>query len=155
MTIPTQLASLSLPRHVAWLGYGGLMPFIGLVVLAGVDPHHTLAWSDALIGYGAIILSFIGAVHWGVAMSAADLAPECQRRTFMWSIVPALIAWPATVLAGSIASLILVIGFVLHFVQDKVLAGSAHLPVWYVPFRRHLTLVACLCLLLNTWLGLP
>ena len=59
----------ALPRHVAWLGYGGLLPFVGLAALAGFDPHHLLAWSDALVGYGAVILSFIGALHWGVAMS--------------------------------------------------------------------------------------
>jgi hypothetical protein len=73
----------ALPRHVAWLGYGGLLPFVGLAALAGFDPHHLLAWSDALVGYGAVILSFIGALHWGVAMSApastrhAVVGPSC------------------------------------------------------------------------------
>ena len=68
--------------------------------------------------------------------------------------MPALLAWPATVLAGSIAPLIRVLGFVVHFVMDKMLAGPAGLPAWYLPLRLRLTLVACLCLLLNAWQGL-
>lgn len=146
---PTHPAAL--PRHVAWLGYGGLLPFIVLVALAGSDPHHRLAWSDALAGYGAVILSFIGALHWGVAMSAPGLDPVRRRRAFVWSVVPALLAWPATLLAGSLAPLILVPGFVLHIVQDKSLVGPAGLPAWYWPLRWRLTVVAVICLLANAW----
>lgn len=147
MTTLNQSLPQILPRHVAWLGYGGLLPFVGLVALARFDPHHTLAWSDALAGYGAVILSFIGALHWGVAMSAAGLDAVQRRHAFLWSVVPAL-------LAGSVAPLILVLGFVVHFVMDKMLARHAELPAWYLPLRLRLTAVACLCLLLNAWQGL-
>jgi hypothetical protein len=57
------------------------------------------------------------------------------------------------VLAGSAASLILVLGFVLHLVQDRRLAGPAELPGWYLPLRWRLTVVAGLCLLANAWYG--
>lgn len=142
-----------LPTHVAWLGYGGLLPFIGLLILTVVEPDRAPAWSDALVGYGAVILSFVGALHWGFAMSAPGLGPTQRRRAFVWSVVPALLAWPATVLAGSAASLILVLGFVLHLVQDRRLAGPAELPGWYLPLRWRLTVVAGLCLLANAWYG--
>ena len=143
-----------LPTHVAWLGYGGLLPFVGLSILTVVDPHRAPAWSDALVGYGAVILSFVGALHWGFAMSAAGLDTTQRRRAFVWSVVPALIAWPATVLAGSAASLILVLGFALHLVQDRRLAGPAELPTWYLPLRWRLTVVAIACLLANAWYGI-
>lgn len=143
-----------LPKHVAWLGYGGLLPFVGLLMLTVVDPRRAPAWSDGLVGYGAVILSFVGALHWGVAMSASGLDPTQRRRAFVWSVVPALLAWPATVLAGSEASLILVLGFALHLVQDRRLAGPAELPPWYLPLRWRLTVVAGLCLLANAWHGL-
>jgi len=42
----------------------------------------------------------------------------------------------------------------VHFVMDKMLVGPAGLPAWYLPLRLRLTLVACLCLLLNAWQGL-
>ena len=138
------------PACVTWLGYGGLLPFIGLVILMLVDPVHGPLWSGALIGYGAVILSFVGALHWGVAMAAPGLDPALRRHAFIWSVMPALIAWPATMLAGTLASLLLVVGFVLHLLQDLRLAPAAKLPAWYLPLRGQLTLVACVCLLVNT-----
>ena len=143
-----------LPTHVAWLGYGGLLPFVGLSILTVADPHRAPAWSDALVGYGAVILSFVGALHWGFAMSAARLDTTQRRQAFVWSVVPALMAWPATVLAGSAASLILVLGFALHLAQDRRLAGPAELPTWYLPLRWRLTIVAIVCLLANAWYGI-
>ena len=86
-------------------------------------------------------------------MSIPTLDPRLRRRAFVWSVVPALLAWPATVLAGSMASLILVAGFVLHFVQDRRLAGRAGLAAWYLPLRWRLSVVASLCLLANAWYG--
>lgn len=142
-----------LPAHVAWLGYGGLLPFIGLAVLVAVDVRRAPLWSDALVGYGAVILSFVGALHWGFAMSARALEPALRRRAFVWSVVPALLAWPATVLGGSAASLILVSGFVVHLAQDCRLAGPAELPAWYLPLRWRLTAIASLGLLVNAWYG--
>lgn len=142
------------PPHVAWLGYGGLLPFVGLAVLAGADAARAPAWSGALVGYGAVILGFVGALHWGFAMCASGLDPAAQRRAFVWSVVPALIAWTAIVLGGSAAPLILVLGFALHLAQDHRLAGPARLPAWFLPLRWRLTLVASLCLLANAALGL-
>lgn len=144
----------TLPRSAAWLGFGGLLPFIGLALTAFVDRHHGIVWADALVAYGAVILSFVGALHWGFAMALPAMPQALRRNCFVWSVVPALLAWPATVLAGSIAPLILVLGFVVHFVMDKMLVGPAGLPAWYLPLRLRLTLVACLCLLLNAWQGL-
>jgi Protein of unknown function (DUF3429) len=77
---PNQELARDLPPHVAWLGYGGLLPFIGLAVLIGVDAHHATLWSDALVGYGAVILSFVGALHWGFAMSMPALDPGLAGR---------------------------------------------------------------------------
>ena len=92
------LSSDSLPRAAAWLGYGGLLPFVGLALLIRLDPHHGLVWGDALVAYGAVILSFVGALHWGFAMALPDLTAEQRRACFIWSTVPALIAWPAILL---------------------------------------------------------
>ncbi len=140
------------PADVAWLGYGGLVPFVGLAMLVAVDPLRSGVWSDVLVGYGAVILSFVGALHWGFAMIAPTLDASQRRRAFVWSVVPALIAWPATVLAGSQASVMLLIGFACHLIQDLRLAGPAALPAWYLPLRWRLTVVASVCLALNVWL---
>ena len=144
-------ANTAPPVEVAWLGYGGLLPFVALTLLAQVDPQHAADWSRALAGYGAVILSFVGALHWGIAMSAPDLEAVLRRRAFAWSVVPALMAWPAAIHVGPVTLLVLVAGFVLHLMQDRRLAVHAQLPGWYLPLRWRLTTVACLCLGANAW----
>ena len=141
------------PPYVTWLGYGGLLPFVGLALVLAVSASNASLASRALLGYGAVILSFVGALHWGIAMSASGIDATWRRRAFVWSVIPALMAWSATLLGGSTGSLILVLGFVLHLTQDHRLAGPAHLPEWYLPLRLRLTVVASLCLLVNAGYG--
>lgn len=138
---------VTLPRMVAWLGYGGLIPFIALLPASLLDPHHGPVWSDALYGYGAIILSFVGALHWGLAMSLPDLGERQRSAWFAWSVVPALIAWPAFLFSPALAGPLLVFGFIAHYLQDRRLARQATLPGWYLPLRLRLTSVAVICLL--------
>lgn len=54
----------TLPRSAAWLGFGGLLPFIGLALTAFVDRHHGIVWADALVAYGAVILSLGFGEQW-------------------------------------------------------------------------------------------
>ena len=139
--------SVALPRVLAWLGYGGLIPFLVLTPASLLDAHHGLVWGDALYAYGAIILSFIGALHWGLAMSLPNLAERQRSACYVWSVVPALIAWPAVLFSPPIAAPLLVFGFIAHSIQDRRLARQAVLPGWYLPLRLRLSIVACLCLL--------
>lgn len=147
----TEQNSLPLPRTVAWLGYGGLLPFLALAPASLLDHHHDVVWSDALYAYGAIILSFIGALHWGLAMSLPELTERQRSACFAWSVVPALIAWPAVLFSPTIAGPLLIIGFIAHYLQDRRLADQASLPGWYLPLRLRLSSVAVVCLLAGTF----
>jgi hypothetical protein len=141
-------ASDRLPPSAAWLGYGGLLPFLLLAPAAFLDHHHGPVWSDILYAYAAIILSFVGALHWGFAITLPALDAARRRGLYLWSVVPALLAWPVAFLEPHQASPLLIAGFLLHYRQDRRLARAVSLPDWYMPLRLHLTLVACLCLLL-------
>ncbi|MDD3325641.1 MAG: DUF3429 domain-containing protein [Zoogloea sp.] len=143
--------SPALPRSAAWLGFGGLLPFIGLALTAFVDRHHGIVWADALVAYGAVILSFVGALHWGFAMALPAMPQALRRNCFVWSVVPALLAWPAVMLEPASGAPLLVAGFVAHIWQDHRLAGRVVLPDWYLPLRRQLSIVACVCLALGTF----
>ena len=102
-----------LPRTVAWLGYGGLLPFIGLALATvranflGEDPQ---GWNAALLAYGAVILSFVGALHWGFAMTLRGLTDGQRTAAFVRSVVPALVAWVALLVAPSVAVVLLLVG---------------------------------------------
>lgn len=151
------MPAAELPGAVAWLGYGGLVPFLGLAAASVLDENHAVYWADGLFAYGAIILSFVGALHWGYALSpgASSSAAVRARRNacFAWSVVPALIAWLALLLPPTLASLLLIAGFSVHYRQDRRLAAVASLPAWYLSLRLRLSLVACLCLAVGGWSG--
>lgn len=139
----------SLPRSVAWLGYGGLLPFMAPLALVFIDPGHASLWREALTTYGAVILSFVGALHWGFAMTLTDLPPEARQQRFLWSVVPALLALSALLLPLPWGTGLLIAGFAAHYWQDVGLAGRSTLPGWYLPLRLRLTSVACACLALG------
>ena len=154
MHIADPINDASLQHTANWLGYGGLIPFLVLTPASLLDAHHAWTWSDALFAYGAIILSFIGALHWGFAMVLPGLDASRRVRTLIWSVVPALIAWPALLLAPAEAAALMVSGFVLHYVQDRRLARIAALPSWYLPLRLRLSVVACISLSLGSFVRL-
>jgi hypothetical protein len=133
------------PRSVAWPGYGGLLPFVALALACVLD--GTAMWRFALLSYGALILSFVGALHWGVALSTSALSERQRNACFVWSIVPALLAWATLFMAPGVAALLLAAGFGAHYLQDRQLARHAALPAWYLPLRLRLTVVASICLL--------
>ena len=142
------LPSTSLPKHVSLLGYGGLLPFILLALLIPFSLDDRPLFAYALVNYGAVILSFVGALHWGFAMTVQDMSAQQRRDRFIWSVIPALIGWIATLLPMPLGCLLLVIGLVVHFWQDRQLSRVMSLPDWYLPMRLRLTLVASICLLL-------
>ncbi|MDO9599983.1 MAG: DUF3429 domain-containing protein [Azoarcus sp.] len=132
---------------MALLGYGGLLPFVLLAVAVFVDGEIASRGRDALLAYGGVILSFVGALHWGFAMSLAALSPRQRTLCFIWSVVPALLAWPALLVDTTTANVLLIGGFLSTYWQYRRLAVSVGLPGWYLPLRSRLTVVACLCLI--------
>jgi hypothetical protein len=90
----------------------------------------------ALLGYGAVILSFMGAVHWGLAMSAAG---EGAGRQLALSVVPALLGWSALLLPPSYGYALLLLGFAGLCLVDRAAGRVGMVPDWYPPLRVALT----------------
>jgi uncharacterized membrane protein len=137
------------PRSPLLLGYSGLIPIVIPTILLFVDIQRWHIWLHLLLSYAAIILSFIGALHWAYAMTLSQLTPAQRRNTFVWSVIPALVAWVALSLNPFYALLLMAVFFVLAFVRDYGLAKLVELPRWYMPLRLHLTIVLTACLLIS------
>ena len=76
------------------LGVAGLLPFAaGAAAIWLASPQDTLA-SAVLLAYAALIASFLGGIHWGLAMreSPADTAQ------LLWGVSPSLLGWLAVLL---------------------------------------------------------
>lgn len=143
------------------LGYGGLIPFIVgglLVVLFGSSPLWGIDPVFFVSSYAAVILSFIGAVHWGVAL-AGPVRPVKAHLMLGLSVIPALIAWVA-LLAGpqsAAAVLVLCVSFIAWWLYEFLIPGKQILARWYLRLRLQLSTVAALTLfvvwLRLVWLG--
>ena len=60
------------PPAAAVLGLAGVLPFVAAAV-GSLQPGPLGAFAlTALIAYGAVILSFLGGIHWGMAIHRAN-----------------------------------------------------------------------------------
>ena len=119
------------------LGYGGLLPFftLALATVLGWDVW-TLETRGWLTAYAATILSFVGAVHWGVAVGQPALP---ARRTWLAaSVLPALVAWIALGLPAPIDLWVFVAAFVSWYAWERSVAWDVF-PGWYQQLRTALT----------------
>jgi hypothetical protein len=82
----------------------------------------------------------------GVPVSAAR-----RNVAYAWSVVPALIGWLSLLLDPFAGSALLAAGFAAHYVQDRRLAQHAALPYWYLPLRLRLSVIAAVCLLVESF----
>ncbi|MEK9850831.1 MAG: DUF3429 domain-containing protein [Candidatus Puniceispirillum sp.] len=132
--------TIDIPR---FLGWAGLIPF----ALAALSVH---SGTDALILYGfvggtayaAIILSFLGAVHWGLSM-----VDKRHPYWYIWSVTPALLGCTSLMAFDvQIRLFALIPLFALAWSVDKQAAQRGLLPDWYMTLRTQLTLGAILSL---------
>lgn len=136
-----------IPRPALWLGYAGLLPFIGLTLGMWFAPERFDGFlMKVLLSYSAIILTFTGAIHWALAMHANG---ELARRHMVFSVIPALIGWGLCIefLPPGVALLGFIVGFVVVYLVDMRAVACNLAPVWYPTLRWPLTLIVCLTLL--------
>ena len=133
------------PLPAASLGFAGLLPFLALGLAVIAAPAEGGVWAETLLlGYAAIILSFMGGCRWGFA--AAGLGDGPTYRQFAISVGPALYAWVASQLEFGLAALALAVGFVALFLADRALTRAHGAPAWWPVLRLPLTAGAVLAL---------
>jgi len=132
------------PHLAKLIGYGGLIPFAACAALmyAGNTGVSIIALFASAV-YGAVILSFVGAVHWGLTMRE-DRSPYW----YVWSIIPAILGWLSIVLLDiKISLLALAIAFTLAWSVDRQANLQGLIPAWYMQMRNILTVGATVSLL--------
>ncbi len=141
---PSDSDRASIPPVALWLGYAGLIPFVilasALWLLPDIDQSKT---QSALLSYGAIILSFMGAVHWGLAMASTT---ALSTRQFGVSVIPALLAWFAIFTPPVVNVSILIAAFAGLSLYDGLMAKKGVVPAWYPKLRTPLTAVVIVSL---------
>jgi hypothetical protein len=140
------------PPAAKWLGALGALPFV-VPALAGLfldDPFRGNV-SFALAVYGAVILSFLGGVHWGLTI--AGFGPEgtvCRTsRRLAYSVIPSLIGWGALLLPRPVGLLVLAAAFAGVVLFDSRASRIGEAPAWYPMLRWPLSVVVVASLLLG------
>lgn len=133
------------PKSAERLAYLGLLPLVVGTTFAwllglpdDVDAHAQVMRGLSL--YASLLVSFLGALHWGVAMQRAETAVA----PYLWSVVPAFFAWVAAMMPAYAGLVVQGVLLVMVYVADRRQYPQWGLEAW-LTLRFRCTVGASLC----------
>ena len=155
MTKPLMKSPIKPPAAAQWLGYAGLLPFAGLALCAYFGGGEMAALArQGLYLYGAIILSFLGGLHWGriaagATISATNAKDAHATSWLIWSVLPSLWAWGVIWIVASqpLQAVLLAVGIFICWQVDRDALTAGLFANWMRKLRRDLSIIAILSLL--------
>lgn len=125
-----------------------------IVEAAGFAQHVDYLAQMQLV-YGGSIVTFLGAVHWGLAMatqagSSGGKALSALNERYVWSVVPSLAVVPALMMHPAQGSLAISVLLGICYLSDASYYRAGVLPRWYATLRGYLTTLAMLSMLSTT-----
>ncbi len=137
-----------MPSSARWLGAAGLLPFYLTLLAAWTGPED---WRGialfALATYGMVILSFLGGVHWGLALRAPEAEARYAAPRFGLGVVPSLIGWAALMLPPVPGLTMLALAILATAAVETLAARRGLVPQAYLRMRWALSLGAAMALL--------
>lgn len=136
--------SPTLPPWATRLGHAGLIPFVLgalLVWVVNAEAHPYVV--EGLAGYAALIVSFLGGIHWGFGMKALGQPGGVPLRPFAWGVVPSLLAWIGLTMPAYAGLVVLGVLLLLCYAVDRRAYPAAGLSAW-LTLRFRLSAVAAL-----------
>jgi Protein of unknown function (DUF3429) len=139
----------------------GLIPFLALGATVLLSPLESQAAIEGLIAYGAVVLSFIGAVHWGFALrdtahpvNGVPLPPAvlgAERELLIFGVTPAIMAWVALSVMlhfhlPGLALFLLLAGFFITIVVETIGRGRGVVAANYLFLRWAVSVVVLVVL---------
>lgn len=149
-----------LPPLLRKLASAGLIPFVALALMVQLAPTPVNYLSaESLAGYGAIITSFMGAIHWGANLHTLGKPASgdrwIDRNVWVWGVIPAIVSWIALHIYIPVGLLILAATLVIQRNIDQntytYYFESDDARFAFMKMRTHLTYIAAACL---TWAAL-
>jgi len=128
------------------LGVLGLIPFVACGLAAvGHNPEPAERMLAALIDYSALVLTFSGGAHWGLALLSGGMDQRAHRGRLALGVLPMLVGWVALgvrSLAPWMALTVLIVGFIGLLVGEREADRRGLLPPGYLWLRLGFTVVA-------------
>jgi len=93
------------------------------------------------VGYGAVIISFLGAIHWGLEFAEKHTARERTRFRYAMGVIAPAIAWPTVFMPVEWALTTQFLSFTFLYLADSRATTRGWTPHWYGTYRFVLTAV--------------
>ncbi len=146
-----------LPKMAFYLGYAGLLPFVGLAIasVAGVkvQTYFDVTTEFWLAIYAAVIISFLGAIHWGVVIAIADkLDPNENKILLFYSVIPSLLAWFSFLLNMKYTLFLMGLIILFCYFMDRLILFKKlnnTINTEFSRLRLHLTIVVSIALFIS------
>tara|TARA_Y100000991_G_C21883276_1_gene310388 strand:- start:238 stop:720 length:483 start_codon:yes stop_codon:yes gene_type:complete len=130
----------------------GLLPFIfGLIDLM-VNKDNLFFSINLPKYYGSIILTFLGAVYWGIILDDIHkilISEKIKKYIICWSIIPSLWGGLILIFSHNITIIILALCFIVVQLVDEFIIKYFKFPIWYLFLRRTLTTIVVIILILS------
>ncbi|HUV32327.1 MAG TPA: DUF3429 domain-containing protein [Devosiaceae bacterium] len=133
-------------RIITLAAIAGLAPFVAGLVLTlfpSLDILDPVVFERALLGYGALILSFLGGVRWGIRMqggAGSDL-------TYLVGIGGSVLGFLTLLMPYGLGLTVLIVGFGAHGAWDVWGGFRGTVPRPYARLRSMMTWLVCAVLL--------
>jgi len=117
------------------------VPFVALSIAVSLHMFRDAALSlELLLTYAAVIISFLGGIHLGVAISQYHNSHKIANLLIAESIWPSLIAWGILFYADThIQLLALTLLYTFMWAVDSLLYNNDVIPQWFYDLRCIIT----------------
>lgn len=130
---------------IGWSSALGLLPLLfalAATVYPPAQPFDPMVFERAVLGYGVLILGFLGGVRWGLRI----LGGQGSDLTFVMGILGAVVGCLVLVLPFAIGLAVLIAGFAAHGAWDVWSGARGGVPHAYARLRMTMTFIVCLLL---------
>ncbi|KAI0820236.1 hypothetical protein BC628DRAFT_1398767 [Trametes gibbosa] len=161
----TNAVAHAVPQPYVIFGLAGALPYLGatsatvyLARQAGIaaqglvpnmDPGVAITILDQALNvqvtYGAVLLSFLGALHWGFEFAGYGGHKYYSR--LLLGAAPVVFAWSTLALEPTLALITQWIGFTGLWWADLRATGAGWAPKWYSQYRFYLSILVGSCII--------
>lgn len=161
----TRTVAGAVPIPYLVFGFAGSLPYLGTSgtviylanqaslaaqgTLSNIDPGVALTLLDRALSiqvtYGAVMLSFLGALHWGMEFSG--FGGHHGYRRLMLGAAPIIVGWPTLAMGPTTALMVQWLGFTGLWYADVKATAAGWAPKWYSQYRFYLSLLVGSCII--------
>ena len=133
----------------------GLFPFLFGLIDILLNEDNLFFVINLPKYYGSIILTFLGAVYWGIVLNDIHknlMSDKVKTLIICWSIVPSLWSGLILIFDYNITIIILALCYIIVQIIDEFIIKYFKFPMWYLFLRRSLTIIVIIILIFTYFL---